>query len=100
MPSIPQNIGLSPPNMLSKAMRHELIAFIGEYVGTSLFLYFAFMGVKVAKASQPTPADDMEYGLTSQSLIYISAGFGLSLLVVVWMFYRVTGGAFNPAVTL
>ncbi|KDQ16113.1 hypothetical protein BOTBODRAFT_107650 [Botryobasidium botryosum FD-172 SS1] len=32
-------------------------------------------------------------------LLYISVSMGLSLLVSVWMFYRVTGGVFNPAVS-
>ena len=32
--------------------------------------------------------------------MYISMAFGFSLLVNVWIFYRVSGGLFNPAVTL
>ncbi|PWN39286.1 aquaporin-like protein [Ceraceosorus guamensis] len=32
--------------------------------------------------------------------MFISVSFGLALLVTVWSFYRVTGGLFNPAVTL
>ncbi|KAG8998806.1 hypothetical protein FRB94_006654 [Tulasnella sp. JGI-2019a] len=31
--------------------------------------------------------------------MYISASMGLSLLIAVWLFYRVTGGVFNPAVS-
>jgi aquaporin related protein len=32
------------------------------------------------------------------SLMYIAASFGTALAVNVWVFYRVTGGLFNPAV--
>lgn len=31
-----------------------------------------------------------------QVLIYIALSFGLSLLVNAWVFYRITGGLFNP----
>ncbi|CAG8729332.1 10047_t:CDS:2 [Acaulospora colombiana] len=32
--------------------------------------------------------------------VYISASAGVSLLASAWMFYRITGGLFNPAVSL
>lgn len=32
--------------------------------------------------------------------MFISLSFGFSLLVTAWIFYRITGGLFNPAVTL
>jgi aquaporin related protein len=31
--------------------------------------------------------------------MYISLSFGLGLLVTAWVFYRVTGALFNPAIT-
>lgn len=31
--------------------------------------------------------------------MYIALSFGLSLLVTAWVFYRVTGALFNPAIT-
>jgi aquaporin related protein len=34
------------------------------------------------------------------SLMYVAASFGAALAVNVWVFYRVTGGMFNPAVGL
>ena len=33
-------------------------------------------------------------------LTYIALSFGFSLMVNVWIFYRISGGLFNPAVTL
>lgn len=37
---------------------------------------------------------------SNQTVIYIAMSYGLSLLVTVWAMYRVSGGLFNPAVTL
>lgn len=37
---------------------------------------------------------------TAGLLLYVSLAFGISLAVNVWIFYRVSGGIFNPAVTL
>lgn len=36
----------------------------------------------------------------TSNLIFIATAFGLSLLVNAWVFYRVSGSIFNPAVTL
>jgi aquaporin related protein len=33
------------------------------------------------------------------SLLYISLAFGFSLAVTVWVFFRISGGLFNPAVS-
>lgn len=37
--------------------------------------------------------------LQQQTVMYISLSFGLGLLVTAWVFYRVTGALFNPAIT-
>lgn len=34
---------------------------------------------------------------SAQTVIYISLGYGMSLLVTAWSLYRVSGGLFNPA---
>lgn len=36
---------------------------------------------------------------TVDQLLFISLGFGFSLAVTAWVFYRISGGLFNPAVT-
>jgi aquaporin related protein len=33
-------------------------------------------------------------------LLYVSISFGFALTANVWIFYRVCGGLFNPAITL
>ncbi|PYH85527.1 aquaporin rerated protein [Aspergillus uvarum CBS 121591] len=77
-----------------KALKNHLLAASSEFVGTVLFLWFAFAGTQVAAMTSDSDA------INPQSLLYISLSFGMSLLVVAWAFYRISGGLFNPAVTL
>ncbi|KAK7713953.1 hypothetical protein SLS57_007240 [Botryosphaeria dothidea] len=77
--------------------KNHVIAMIGEAVGTGSFLFFAFAGTEVAlygKASGQTDTFDPAV------VLYIALSFGLSLMVNVFIFFRVSGGLFNPAVTL
>ncbi|KAK3335075.1 aquaporin-like protein [Neurospora tetraspora] len=87
---------MAPFANMSHPMRTNLIYGIGEFVGTFLFLFFGFAGAQVA-VTAPGNAG----GLPSTSnLLYIALAFGFSLMVNVWAFFRVTGGIFNPVVTL
>lgn len=70
------------------------MAVSGEFIGTVLFLWFAFAGTQVAAMSNPSGSV-----LQPQGIVYISLSFGMSLLVVAWAFYRISGGLFNPAVS-
>ncbi|OQN99921.1 hypothetical protein B0A48_14126 [Cryoendolithus antarcticus] len=87
-------------------IRNNFVAFSGEFVGTFLFLFFAFSGTQVANAAQGNgAATSGGLGSISQApntgtLGYISLVFGFSLAVNAWVFFRVSGGLFNPAVTL
>lgn len=90
--------------MLSKpaSTRNNITAFLGEFVGTFLFLFFSFAGTQIAVNSGPA---QLESGTdiavpNTQNLMFIALVFGLSLMANVWAFYRVTGGLFNPSVTL
>ncbi|KAJ2983728.1 hypothetical protein NQ176_g473 [Zarea fungicola] len=71
---------------------------VGEFCGTFMFLLLAFMGAQAA-IDNNSPGDPSAR-LAPASLLYIAASFGTALAVNVWIFYRVTGGMFNPAVTL
>jgi len=66
---------------------------IGEFFGTFFFLWIAFAGTLFANI----PGGNTS--LTSD-VLYISLVFGFSLAVNVWIFFRVSGGLFNPAITL
>jgi aquaporin rerated protein, other eukaryote len=74
----------------------HVTAFLAEFCGTFLFLYFAF-GIGSAAYSA---APDAEGGLNVMRIFYIAMGFGMSVAVNVWLFYRVSGGMLNPAVSL
>lgn len=67
---------------------------------TTLFLFFSFAAAQTANEKSDTLSP--KAGDTQPSLLqitYIAAAFGTSLAVNVWVFYRVSGGMFNPAVS-
>lgn len=80
------------------------LAAVGEFLGTFLFLFFAFAGTQCVKlAYDPFKNNQTNAGeavATAGLLLYVALSFGISLAVNVWIFYRVSGGLFNPAVTL
>ena len=84
-------------NSHSPAKGH-FVAMSGEFVGTFMFLFFAFLGHSMAVQTAPNTAPDGSN--SSSTVIYISMSYGFSLLVTAWTLYRISGGLFNPAVTL
>lgn len=86
------------------SLRNEFVAFLGEFVGTCMFLYFAFAGTIVAnigaQKSSANTTTNATVGFSPIVNLYVAVSFGFSLLVNVWIFFRVSGGLFNPAVTL
>jgi aquaporin rerated protein, other eukaryote len=104
---------------LPNGARNHFIAMVGEFVGTFFFLYapqwinsasssnlkihrfFAFAGTQVANTPQTTTGSqstDLPQGPDPSQLLYISLCFGFSLAVNAWVFYRISGGLFNPVV--
>jgi len=81
---------------LPPTLRNNTVAALGEFVGTFLFLFFAFAGTQVANTTVVTS----QQGPNLIVLLFISLAFGVSLTANVWAFYRITGGLFNPSVTL
>ena len=80
---------------LTEGTRNHLVAWLAEFAGTFLFLFFAFSIATVANippAAGSNPLPDLS------KLLYISLGFGCSVAVNVWIFYRICGGQLNPAV--
>jgi aquaporin related protein len=72
----------------------------GEFVGTVLFLYFALSGAQVANSVNTSSGQSIaQVGSNPQQLQYIALSFGFSLAVNAWVFFRISGGLFNPAVT-
>ena len=89
------------PSYLPKSFQGHFVAMSGEFVGTFLFLFFAFSGTQVANTqSQAQNSTTISQAATPAQLLYISLCFGFSLAVNAWVFFRISGGLFNPAVTL
>ena len=85
--------------LIPKSARPHFVAMCGEFAGTFLFLFFAFAGTQVANTPDPSRNSVTDYADPAK-LLYISLSFGFSLAVNAWVFFRVSGGLFNPAVTL
>jgi glycerol uptake facilitator-like aquaporin len=73
---------------------------VGEFIGTFLFLFFAFSGTQVANAAanganvgDSTLAQVPNAGV----LMYIALAFGFSLAVNAWVFFRISGGQSSGA---
>ena len=84
--------------ILPKTTQGHFVAMCGEFTGTFLFLFFAFSGTQVANTQDPKSVDASTSNPTQ--LLYISLCFGFSLAINAWVFFRISGGLFNPAVTL
>lgn len=83
---------------LTDYVRNLLVSTIGEFIGTFLFMFFPFAAAQTVNIPSATGA--LATGPDPTRLLYISFAFGFSLTVNVWLFFRVSGAAFNPAVTL
>ena len=87
-------------NKIPDNIRNHLVAMIGEFVGTVLFLFFALSGAQVANSIPSSSGLTVqETGSNPPQLQYIALSFGFSLAVNAWVFFRISGGLFNPAVT-
>ena len=67
-----------------------------------MFLLMGFLGhsMAVSQSTQSVQGDSNATATASQQVVFISLAYGFSLLVTAWTLYRVSGGLFNPAVTL
>ncbi|TFY59826.1 hypothetical protein EVJ58_g5535 [Rhodofomes roseus] len=69
-----------------------------EFIGTTTFLLLAFGGIQAA-----SPEIETSSGAGTSNVIhnmYIALSMGFSLLIAVWIFYRASGGVFNPNISL
>jgi hypothetical protein len=86
---------------MKDTVRGHIIAMISEFIGTFMFLFFAYAAAQIGNEKEDSlPLFNAPEGLSLLQISYIAAVFGLSLGVNVWIFYRVSGGMFNPAVCL
>jgi len=95
----------------------DFISALGEFVGTTFFVFLGISSVNSAfQSMQARNKDNIEFmqdvtnstvvnpgyatGADPASQIQIAFGFGFGLMCMVWAFYRISGGHLNPAVTL
>lgn len=95
-----QNVYRNQPRILGLPdnMRNHLIAMVGEFCGTFMFLLFAMLIAQIANQDPRIPGKGQ--GSDPAQLIMIAFGFGFSLFVNCFIFFRISGGQLNPAVTL
>ncbi len=86
-----------PKMPTSRIVRGHLVASLGEFIGTFLFPFITFSGTQVAFAGSSKFSSDV--GPELIQLLYIALSFGFSLAVNVWLFFRISGGLFNPVVS-
>ena len=97
----------APPKtspLSSKSIRREYPVFVGEFIGTFMFLFLAFAGTQIAVVAstiegQDSPNPDMDLIQQVSKLIYVAFAFGAGLAVNVAIFADISGGMFNPAVS-
>lgn len=79
--------------------RNHLVAVSAEFVGTFMFLLFAYV---IANASNLAflPSDQTDSDSNPAGITMIAFGFGFSVMACVFCFFRVSGGHLNPSVTL
>ncbi|GAA5986080.1 hypothetical protein JCM5350_004424 [Sporobolomyces pararoseus] len=91
-----------------RLLKSHAIAFVGEFVGTTLFCFFAFSGTTVASLPATSVTDSgaqsnmgaVQPSPNTSSLLYVALSFGFSLSVNIQIFAGVSGGVFNPAISL
>lgn len=79
---------------MTSPVRNEVIAALAEFCGTFMFLFMAFAATQGVLTLESAMAPD------AAQVLFVAAAFGGSLAAMVWAFYRISGGMFNPAVRL
>lgn len=79
-------------------LRNHFIAAVGEFCGTFMFLWCAYVICNVANHDVALVA--APDGSHPGQLIMIAIGFGFSVMFSIWCFAGVSGGALNPAMSL
>ncbi|KAF8511687.1 aquaporin-like protein, partial [Gautieria morchelliformis] len=79
------------------SIRRDIAAAALEFLGT-LFLLLGLGGIQAAMYADLGRTVNRNV-VSVESLLYIAVSMGLAFLVTGWLFYRVTDGLFNPAVS-
>jgi aquaporin rerated protein, other eukaryote len=85
-------------SFLPLGVKNHFIAMMAEFAGTFMFLLFALGGTNVVNTA-PKDAQPADLSANPAKILFISLCFGMSLAVNAWVFFRISGGLFNPAVS-
>lgn len=90
--------------LIHPSARGHVVGFLGEFLGTLIFVTLTFAGVETAGASSnKEQGEDVSTAPTAASpsqLLYAALSAGFALVVTAWTFFRISGGLFNPVVYL
>ncbi|KAK8074779.1 aquaporin-like protein [Apiospora hydei] len=80
-------------------IQHNVVASLSEFVGTFFYMLTA-LGC-TAVVNTPSSGEQKSYNLAANpaKLQFIALAWGMSIAVNAWVFFRISGGLFNPAVT-
>ncbi|KAF2127451.1 aquaporin-like protein [Dothidotthia symphoricarpi CBS 119687] len=95
----PSHVPPSEDRIRYHTVRTEVNAFLGEFIGTFMFLSMSFAGTQIALNAAGTSELTADDKPDVAKLLYIAFVFGASLAVNVAIFADISGGKFNPAVT-
>lgn len=71
-----------------------------SHLSSALLTVFLFLALGGAKTALAAAAASGETVISIPTLMFIAVSFGFSLLCTAWIFFRVSGALFNPAITL
>ena len=83
-------------------IRNRSIAMLSEFTGTFLFMLIGLGGNSTVIND---PAASVQYGggnimADPAKILFVATVWGASVTVNAWAFFRISGGLFNPAVTM
>jgi len=86
---------------MSTNIARESVQAMGEFLGTFFFIFSSLSSVQ-SSLQTVANATHMPKGMEqigNSDVTLIALGFGISLMIAVWLFYRISGGVLNPAIT-
>ncbi|KAK6581046.1 hypothetical protein PZA11_006534 [Diplocarpon coronariae] len=90
--------------LIHPSARGHVVGFLGEFLGTLVFVTLAFAGVETAGASSNKDQGDgvstAPPAASPSQLLYAALSAGFALVVTAWTFFRISGGLFNPVISL
>ncbi|KAK8132860.1 hypothetical protein PG999_001033 [Apiospora kogelbergensis] len=80
-------------------VQHNFVASLSEFVGTFFYMLTALGCTAVVNAPTKAGQDGDDLAANPAKLQFIALAWGMSIAVNAWVFFRISGGLFNPAVT-